>query len=129
MAIYENTNNLSMKAWSYNNPIVIIVAVMLVDLATQSSFRSKFINEFAKGSFTCLLFHSWFFKFLEIEKAVGDGLVVLILHQFVTGIVLFFCSYIAHKIWTFLWSGLLKITKAEIPFSKLDRLLFWDLQT
>lgn len=68
MAIYENTNNLSMKAWSYNNPIVIIVAVMLVDLAIQSNFRSKFINELAKGSFTCLLFHSWFFKFLEIEK-------------------------------------------------------------
>ena len=72
-------------------------------------FESHFINEFAKGAFTCFLFHAACLPFMKIEQAVNSNLAVLFAHQILVSIVLYSISYVVYKIYSLCTGWFIKL--------------------
>lgn len=89
----------SIMTWNYNNPMVIAVAALVVLLITNVNFKSKHVNEFAKGAFTCYLFHGWFISKCHIEGIVNKPIYFLVVHQIIVAIVLYIISFLVYKVY------------------------------
>ena len=91
---FENT-----ISWNYNNPFVIIMAVFVLLFFNAFNFVSKPVNELAKGSFTCFLFHVGLLNYVLIEKFCTGNIIMLILHQLSVAVALYIVSYVVYKIY------------------------------
>lgn len=99
----------NIATWNYNNPLVILMAIFILLLFLNFTFYSKFINEISKAAFTCFLFHGAFLSYLNIEKMVQGNILLLIIHQCLVGIGLYFTSYIVYKTYWLLSNPLVKL--------------------
>jgi len=96
---------LGMAAFNYNNPLVIICAILVFMIFNNLNIRkSKVINELSQATFTCFLFHGAFMSSLHVDKFVNGNTFLLLLHQLGCAIVLFLASYIVYKIYNFIYS-------------------------
>lgn len=86
-------------AFNYNNPLVIIIAAIILMLFLKMNFENKIINELAKGTFTCFLIHNLFFRFAYIEKVIGTNVFFVFLHMIAVGVVFYLISYLVYKIY------------------------------
>lgn len=111
-------------AWNYNNPINIVVAALLVNLAVQTEANNQIINKLAGASFTSLLFHAWFLKYIGIEQAVKGSLLRLVFHQLISCTALFLASYFVYLCWRLVWNKGMGIFHLDVLFSKLDSYLW-----
>lgn len=87
------------STWNYNNPLEILMAVLVLLLFLNFQFHSKIVNEFSKAAFTCFLLHGFFMNHLGIREIVNSNLSVLVLHQIGVGIVLYLISYFVYKVY------------------------------
>lgn len=102
MILWNTTARLAnfrrLGAWDYNNPLVIINAALTFLLFNRieikSSFASKNINQLAKGVFTVFLVHGYFLRFLQIERFVRGNILLLLLHIFISPVILYLIGYI-----------------------------------
>lgn len=98
--IVEKQLGLSWKtALNYDNPMIIMMAVFLLLFFIGIDFKSKVINEIAKGAFTCFLFHGPLMQYLYVERYVNGSLIVLVLHQFGVALFFYIVSYVVYKIY------------------------------
>ena len=91
-------------AWSYHNPLVILMACFILLLFKDMKIQSKVINEFAKASFTCYLFHGdmmLIFGIPFIKEAAESNVLVLFLHQIAVGVAFYLLSYAVYKVYHF----------------------------
>ncbi len=86
-------------AWGYHSPFVIISVVLIVILLKDNCWENSAINELAKSTYTCFLFHGNFLAFIGIERVAVMRPQILLLHQFFAVITLFLLSYIVYKIY------------------------------
>jgi hypothetical protein len=86
-------------SWNYNNPLIILMASLILLLFMNIQFQNRFVNELAKGAFTCYLFHGAFMKYLFVENIVNQNIIILVLHQFGVAIALYLISYVVYKIY------------------------------
>lgn len=105
-------------AWYYNDPLTISFAALVMLYVIRFQFESRFINEFAKGAFTCFLFHAACLPFMKIEQAVNSNLAVLFVHQILVSIVLYSISYVVYKIYSLCTGWFIKLISPLC--SKLD---------
>lgn len=95
--------------WNYNNPFVILFATLIFLLFKDIRLKNKIINELARGTFTCFLFHGYFITKLHIENVVNDSIFTLIIHQICVAIFLYLISYIVYKIYEFCSKWFIKL--------------------
>ena len=106
-------------AWEYCNPLVIISAALtFMFFKNQLNFNNGYVNSLARASFTCYLIHHAFYKYINIEKYVNSGVLMMLLHIIVTGILVYICSFIAWKIYYLLSRPL--INKLKALFNKIN---------
>jgi len=118
MIIIENWLGMDLAVLNYNNPFVIVYAVLIVVLFMKLCIESKIINEFAKASFTCFIIHGNLLPFVGIERAVESSFGVLVLHQVVAITGIFVGSYVIYKIYVCCTNRIFKWIYKQVP--KLD---------
>ncbi|MBR4721159.1 MAG: acyltransferase family protein [Clostridia bacterium] len=101
-------------AWNYNHPAVVIMPVFVILLFNSFSFESKAINELAKATFTCFLFHGFFMSRIMVEKFVNGNIFILIMHQLGSAIALYLASYFVYKLYAFITKPLFKWISPKI---------------
>lgn len=88
--------------WSYNNPFVIMLAFFVFLLFKNVSFSCRWINELARGAFTCYVFHGDFMLLFGIPwiiEATSSNVFVLILHQLIVALAFYMVSYVIFKVY------------------------------
>lgn len=105
-------SNKEIVAWGYNNPFIVVFVATVILLLKESALHSKPINELAKASYTCYLFHGNFLAFLGIGWAAGQALPVMALHQLLVGAGLFLVSYLVYKVYNTCIGWLIKPLEA-----------------
>lgn len=68
------------SAWEYHNPLVILLAALLLKLFSQLSLQSKWINGLSAASFTVFLMNMRCLKLAGVDWAVSSGTLVMTLH-------------------------------------------------
>lgn len=97
--------------WNYNNPILIIFVVCVFIFFLKIEIYNSVINELSKATFTCLVFHGYFITKLDYAKYVNENICILIAHQIITAVLFFFISYLAYRIFDFLFKPITYILK------------------
>lgn len=101
VSLLEHKIGLAESVWNYNNPLVIVMAALVLLLFMNFNYCNRGINELAKGAFTCFLFHGYFIGKVHIADFVNQPLYSLILHQVIVAVGLYLLSYVAYKIYHF----------------------------
>ena len=101
VSLLEHKIGLAESVWNYNNPLVIVMAILVLLLFMNFNYCNRGINELAKGAFTCFLFHGYFIGKVHIADFVNQPLYSLILHQVIVAVGLYLLSYVAYKIYHF----------------------------
>lgn len=100
--------------WNYNNPLLILLSVGWFLIFKNMKIKSKVINELAKASFTCFLFHGAFLHFIVNEKIVNGSLIILIFHMILTSVILYLISYVVFKIYSLCTGWMLRALKPTL---------------
>ena len=87
-------------AWSYCNPVVIVMACTLFLLFLKWQFSSRLINELAKSAFTCFLLHGIILTRIGIDIAVKSSFPVMLGHIVISIVAIYGICYVAHLIWS-----------------------------
>lgn len=101
------------SAWVYHNPVVILLSALLFILFNSFSFSNRIINELAKASLTCFLFHGMLLQYMKIEKYATGKVFVMIAHIIAVTIVCYLSSYVVYKIYNGMFKTLKRIMKLE----------------
>ena len=103
----------SCTALQYNNPVVILEAIVVFLIFRNIHFKSRFINHIAQAAFTCYITHYFFRGALydRIGDAIGKGLPFFIGYWLFTIAVLYIMGYIVHIVYNAL---------SKPVFNKLD---------
>lgn len=109
-------------AWNYNNPIIIIIAGLVLCLFKNFEFSNRIIDDLARGTFTCFLFHGHFMSRLGIEKVVNQNVFILVGHQIGCAVGLYLLSYIVYKVYDFLSAWFFRLINPLI-----DKIDIYDL--
>ena len=109
-------------AWNYNHPAVILMPAFIILLFNNLKFENKIINELAKATFTCFLFHGHFLSCLMAKNFVNRNLFILIAHQFGSAILLYLASYIVYKLYAFITNPIFKRMSPKI--NKLEKYIY-----
>lgn len=100
MALAEHRHGLpTIATWNYNHPLVIFLPVVVLLLFLNYDFNNKCINELAKASFTCFLFHGHLIQRVHIDQYVNKSLAELVIHQVAVSVGIYFISYLVYKIY------------------------------
>lgn len=71
VSLLEHKIGLAESVWYYNNPLVIVMAALVLLLFMNFNYCNRGINELAKGAFTCFLFHGYFIGKVHIADFVN----------------------------------------------------------
>ena len=85
------------SAWVYNNPLVILLSILLFSFFSSIKLRSMAINTLAKSSFTCFLVHQYIIGLFRIEDYVKAPFYILILHIFATLLIIYLLCWLLWK--------------------------------
>lgn len=110
LSIMEHKVGLSgITTWNYNNPLIILLSAVVLLLFMNWNFNSKVINELARGTFTCFLFHGNLITKVHIVDFVNRPLWELVIHQLCVAVGLYLLSYIVYKVYTICSAWFIKI--------------------
>lgn len=115
MIFIEKWLGVDLAVLNYNNPFVIVYAVLIVVLFMKLSIKSKIINELAKASFTCFIIHGKLLLFVGIERAMETSFGVFVLHQVVVTMGIFTISYLTYKIYALCTNRIFKWIYKRVP--------------
>jgi surface polysaccharide O-acyltransferase-like enzyme len=87
------------SAWCYHNPLVIIEAVCIFVLFKRVRISKNWINEMAKGAFTCYLVHYSFLRLVNIEKYVTGNAWAMLVQIVLLQVTIYVISYVIYKIY------------------------------
>ena len=104
----------SIVTWNYNNPLVIILSAAWFIIFKNIHFRSRVINELAKGSFTCFLVHGALLQYLNIPNYINGNVIKLVLHVVLCSAGLYVLSYIVYKIYSLCTDWFIKLVSPAI---------------
>ncbi len=94
--------------WNYENPLVIIEAVLMFLIFRNMKIReSKIINSLAKASFSVYLIHIQLLKYCSIDTFANSSVIVLILHMILSAILIYGASYVIFCIYSLITKPLL----------------------
>ena len=96
-------------AWSYCNPLVIAQAVAVFLLFRHVHFKSRIVNELAKGAFTCFLFHSYVLPSFGAEAAANKPIWYLLGHILITCVTIYLMSWVLFRIYHFISRPAIKL--------------------
>ena len=114
LAIMAWRRFLPQTAWTYNNPIIILEACILIGIFGKIRLKSKVINTIAPAAFTCYLIHGSILGLLNdrISNAQSLPEVLGLLAACVIGI--YAISVAVMKIWELLAGAVRKLTGNKI---------------
>jgi peptidoglycan/LPS O-acetylase OafA/YrhL len=106
--------NGSNSAWEYHNPLVILLAVMLLNYFKELPIRSGIINNLAKAAFFCYLIHYYILTHLRIPYYINQSITLMIGHVVISILFIYMISW-----------GLFSLYEKTIGrlFSKLDSII------
>lgn len=110
----------SVVTWNYNNPLVIVLSACWFILFKNIRMRSRIVNELAKGSFTCFLFHGAFLAYLNIPLFVNGNPIKLALHMFCCSLGLYLLSYVVYKVYSLCTNWFVRLVSPFINRINLD---------
>ena len=87
------------SAWTYHNPLTILMAVLMFLVFSRINISSKIVNEVAKAAFACFLIHAHVITHLHIDKYVQQSIPVMICHIIVCMFSSYLVSYVFYKIY------------------------------
>lgn len=108
----ETTYALNRITWNYNNPIVILLSVLIFLSFKDLRINSRVVNELAKGAFTCYIFHGDFmllFGIPGVGAATSSHVLVMLAHQLLVAASFYMLSYVIYKIYTLFTKPLLRL--------------------
>lgn len=108
----------SVTTWNYNNPLIILLSAVILLLFMNWNYNNKVINELARGTFTCFLFHECLIDKVHVENFVNRPLIELIIHQICVAVGLYLLSYVVYKLYTICSKWFIKIITPL--FNKVD---------
>ncbi len=90
------------NGFQYNNPLVILLAVLVFLIFSSFDFYNRTINDLSKASFTCFLLHPFFVTRLRTvtEAMVNRNTLVLIGYYLLVSVSLFLLSYVVHIVYS-----------------------------
>lgn len=104
------------SAWVYHNPLVILQAVLFFILFSRLTFQSTIVNNLAKASFTCFLFHGYILGLIKIEWAVEQPLPIMLVHICVCICIIYLLSWVVYQIYRLCTGWLFDIIKRHKLF-------------
>ena len=81
-------------ARSYDNPMVIAMAVLIFTSVRQIKLQSRLVNTLAKSALTCFLFHDFLLPYWISQQIVTGNAAVLLLHMLLTAAVLYLLCWV-----------------------------------
>lgn len=102
------------SAWEYHNPIVILLAISLVELFDGLKFQSLFVNKAAKAAFMCFLTHQYVLVHMKIDYYVSQTVWIMIVHILVSLVVIYLISWIVYYLYSQIFTPL---------FNKIDSIV------
>ena len=87
------------SAYTYDNPLVILEAALLLLICKDVEFYSRTVNELATSGFTCYLVHAVFLNYIWIEKYASQSWYVMLAHVLASSVGIYLASYIIHKVY------------------------------
>lgn len=97
------------SATSYLNPFVILLAVCLLCIFKDFTFKNVIINELAGAAFTCFLFHLIIISRIGVKTYAAGPSFLFILHLFLSVVIIYVVSYMLYKIYNFVFSWLINL--------------------
>jgi len=88
------------SAYTYDNPLVITEAALLIQSFKDFTFHRTIINELSSSSYTCYLTHLFFLEYINIEKYASSSWWIMLFHVVISSTGIFFVCYIIHKIYS-----------------------------
>ncbi len=96
------------SAWEYHNPLVIFMAVMLLNYFRDIEFQSKAVNNMAKGAFFCYLIHWKILMHAKIYHFATQPVYYMVMHLALLIIVCYLISWVLYRIYCMLFGNLFK---------------------
>lgn len=108
----ETAYALNRITWNYNNPLVIILSVLIFLSFKDLRINSRVVNELAKGAFICYIFHVDFmllFGIPGIGTATSSHVLVMLAHQTLVAASFYMISYVIYKVYTLFSKPILRM--------------------
>lgn len=112
MACYNVVGaDISNSAWEYHNPIVILLAISLLNYFNGFNFQCLFVNKAAKAAFMCFLIHQYILAHLKISNYVIQTVWIMLAHIIVSIVIIYLISWFVYFLYNKIFNSL---------FNKLD---------
>ena len=99
-------------AWDYHNPLVILMAILLLNYFNGLNIQSKIINNMAKAAFFCYLLHYYILIHLKVDYFITQPVYLMVAHILGSILIVYLIS----------WAGFFVYNKLIGPlFNKLDK--------
>lgn len=107
-------------AVSYCNPLVIIQAIAIFKVFQSVEVKSKCINAIASCSFGVYLLHSYFLKYMQIERYVTGSALLIPAHIIISSILIYGISGFIYWTYLKLFSPFFKKWLMKLTFLKYE---------
>lgn len=109
------------SAWEYCNPLVIASAVLTFLLFLRLKIGvNKVINRMAEGVFSIFLLHGVFIPHIGIEKAVTGNMFLMILHIFISALLICLLCWCAHVVYKGISGPIFRKMEAEVKLPVIE---------
>lgn len=103
-------------AWMYDNIFVILLSASLFIYFKQLTFKSAFINTFAKAAFICYLIHNKLLPYLKIESFVNQPFYIMLAHLLLSLIAIYIFAWGIWYVYTLITTPIFKrLNTISIP--------------
>ena len=105
------------SAFHYHNPLVILLAVILLVLFSRIKFSSRIINKLAKAAFTCYLINYGILCYLNVGYYIQQPAYIMLAHLSICIIGIYLMSWCCYNIYTIIMSPISRfINKYSISY-------------
>ena len=95
----HDSNSIGSSAWTYHNPLTIMMAVLLFLLFSRIRITSIIINDVAKAAFACFLIHGHVITHMNIKEFVQRPIPIMLIHIIACIIASYLISFIFYKVY------------------------------
>lgn len=96
------------NSFSYSNPLVLLLAALLLVLFSNIHFKSYIINTFSKAAFVSYIFHPIILHHLQVDVYAWTGGWKLFLHLVISVLIIYFFSWVLWKALDFILNPIVK---------------------
>lgn len=107
----------SNSAWEYHNPLVVLLAVLLLNYFRGLEIQNVIINNMAKAAFVCYLIHYNILSHLNVAYYVSHNVIFMVGHIVISIIIIYFISWIVYFIYSYLFIRIInKLDQVELRY-------------